>query len=481
MSMISEFFADGMIPWSPILLSLKVAGLATAASFCAGVAAAWLLARRRSPFSAVLDAMCTLPMILPPTVLGYYLILLVGRRGVIGPWLAECGINLIFSWQGAVVAATVVVFPLIYKSARAALELVDPRLENAARTLGASEWKVFWQVSLPLAWRGIVAGGMLAFARGMGEFGATLMIAGNIPGKTQTLALAIYDAFQAGNDEQATVLVVLTSCLCLTILVLADRLFGGRPLMLDVQIRKRLATGRKSGDSFSLDVSLSCATRRLVLFGHSGSGKTLTLQSLAGLVRPAGGYIKIGDDVLYASEKGIDLPARERHLGYVFQDYALFPHLTVRRNVEFALDKTKRTLFGRPSPAARKSVDDLLERFEVGHLAERYPREISGGQRQRVALARALITAPRMLLLDEPFAALDPLLRVRMRRENRALLDEWNIPVVLITHDPADVDAFADSLAVYRNGMIRHVLDDYPARRASEPDALSLLAPLVEV
>ena len=244
--------------------------------------------------------------------------------------------------------------------------------------------------------------------------------------------------------------------------------------MLDVQIRKRLATGRKSGDSSSLDVSLSCATRRLVLFGHSGSGKTLTLQSLAGLVRPDGGYIKIGDDVLYASEKGIDLPARERHLGYVFQDYALFPHLTVRRNVEFALDKTKRTLFGRPSPAARKSVDDLLERFEVGHLAERYPREISGGQRQRVALARALITAPRMLLLDEPFAALDPLLRVRMRREIRALLDEWNIPVVLITHDPADVDAFADSLAVYRNGMIRHVLDDYPARRASEPDALPL-------
>ena len=251
--------------------------------------------------------------------------------------------------------------------------------------------------------------------------------------------------------------------------------------MLDVQIRKRLATGRKRGDSFSLDVSLSCATRRLVLFGHSGSGKTLTLQSLAGLVRPDGGYIKIGDDVLYASEQGIDLPARERHLGYVFQDYALFPHLTVRRNVEFALDKTKRTLFGRPSPAARKSVDDHIERVEVGHLAERYPREISGGQRQRVALARALITAPRMLLLDEPFAALDPLLRVRMRREIRALLDEWNIPVVLITHDPADVDAFADSLAVYRNGMIRHVLDDYPARRASEPDALSLLAPLGEV
>ena len=111
--------------------------------------------------------------------------------------------------------------------------------------------------------------------------------------------------------------------------------------MLDVQIRKRLATGRKSGDSFSLDVSLSCVTRRLVLFGHSGSGKTLTLQSLAGLVRPDGGYIKIGDDVLYASEKGIDLPARERHLGYVFQDYALFPHLTVKENIKLAPVKLK--------------------------------------------------------------------------------------------------------------------------------------------
>lgn len=250
--------------------------------------------------------------------------------------------------------------------------------------------------------------------------------------------------------------------------------------MLDVQIRKRLATGRKSGDSFSLDVSLSCATRRLVLFGHSGSGKTLTLQSLAGLVRPDGGYIKIGDDVLYASEKGIDLPARERHLGYVFQDYALFPHLTVRRNVEFALDKTKRTLFGRPSPAARKSVDDLLERFEVGHLAERYPREISGGQRQRVALAAPYYRAP-YVAAGRAFRRVGPAPPGQDAPRDPRPARRMEHPVVLITHDPADVDAFADSLAVYRNGMIRHVLDDYPARRASEPDALSLLAPLVEV
>lgn len=209
---------------SPLEISLRVAGMATAISFVAATLTAWLLARKKGPLPALLDALCTLPMVLPPTVLGYYLILLVGRRGLLGQWLADMGINLVFSWQGAVVAATVVVFPLIYKSARASLEQVDRHLEDAARTLGASEWRIFIGVSLPLAWKGIFAGIMLAFARGMGEFGATLMIAGNIPGKTQTLALAIYDAFQAGNDAQAAWLVVITSAVCISLLMAAELL-----------------------------------------------------------------------------------------------------------------------------------------------------------------------------------------------------------------------------------------------------------------
>lgn len=217
---------------SPLELSLRVAGMATLFSFVAATLMAWLLARKKGPLPALLDALCTLPLVLPPTVLGYYLILLVGRRGLLGQWLADVGVNLIFSWQGAVVAATVVVFPLIYKSARAALEQVDPHLENAARTLGSSEWRVFVSVSLPLAWKGIFAGLMLAFARGMGEFGATLMIAGNIPGKTQTLALAIYDAFQAGNDLQATWLVIITSLACVSLLMAAE-------LLLKVKRRPR--------------------------------------------------------------------------------------------------------------------------------------------------------------------------------------------------------------------------------------------------
>ena len=223
---------DGISIWSPLELSLRVAGTATLVSFVAATLMAWLLARKKGPMPVLLDALCTLPLVLPPTVLGYYLILLVGRRGLMGHWLAEMGINLIFSWKGAVVAATVVVFPLIYKSARAALEQVDSHLEDAARTLGASEWRVFVSVSLPLAWKGIFAGLMLAFARGMGEFGATLMIAGNIPGKTQTLALAIYDAFQAGNDAQATWLVIVTSLACVSMLMAAE-------LLLKLKRRRR--------------------------------------------------------------------------------------------------------------------------------------------------------------------------------------------------------------------------------------------------
>ncbi len=206
----------------PLLISLKVSVLATASSLVIALLAAWGLARKRGPIPALLDSICTLPLVLPPTVLGYYLILLVGRRGLIGSALAEAGINLIFSWQGAVVAATVVVYPLIYKSARAALESVDSRLEDAARTLGAPDWRVFLRTSLPLASRGIFAGVMLAFARGMGEFGATLMVAGNIPGKTQTLALAIYAAFQAGDDRMALVLVLVTSILCTALLTGAE-------------------------------------------------------------------------------------------------------------------------------------------------------------------------------------------------------------------------------------------------------------------
>ena len=212
-----------------ILLSLKVAGLATLCGLVLGVGTGYLLARKRFPGRHLLDTVLTLPMVLPPTVLGYYLLVVFGSRGWVGGWLKETfGISLIFSWQGAVVAATVVAFPLVFKPARAAFESVDGRLEQAARVLGLSEWAVFFRVTLPLAWRGILAGVLMAFARALGEFGATLMVAGSIPGKTQTLSIAVYEAVQAGQDAVANTLVLITSVVCVAVLLGAGRLAPGR-------------------------------------------------------------------------------------------------------------------------------------------------------------------------------------------------------------------------------------------------------------
>ncbi|MBN9356690.1 molybdate ABC transporter permease subunit [Herbaspirillum huttiense] len=214
--------------WTPLLLSLKVAGLATLLNLVLGVAAAWGLSRWRSPLRDFIDSILTLPLVLPPTVLGYYLLVLFGRRGTFGAWLESMGIQLVFTWQGAVLASTVVAFPLVLKAARAAFESVDHQLEDAARVLGVSEAGVFFRVSLPLATRGITAGVLLAFARALGEFGATLMVAGNLPGRTQTLSVAIYEAVQAGDDGAATFLVVVTSITCIVLLMVAGRLMPDR-------------------------------------------------------------------------------------------------------------------------------------------------------------------------------------------------------------------------------------------------------------
>ena len=215
--------------WVALALTLKVAGWATAINLLLGVAVGYALSRWRFRGLDVIDAVLTLPMVLPPTVLGYYLLVLLGRRGAIGQWLQQnLGIELIFTWQGSVIAASVVAFPLVFKAARAAFENVEPTLEQAARVLGLSEVAVFFRVTLPLAWRGILSGTLLAFARATGEFGATLMVAGSIIGETQTLSIAVYEAVQAGQDQTANFLVLVTSVSCLAILLGAGYLAPGR-------------------------------------------------------------------------------------------------------------------------------------------------------------------------------------------------------------------------------------------------------------
>jgi len=221
------------IDWFPLWLSLRVAAISTAIALAIGLWLAWTLANRSFRGKEILDAAVTLPLVLPPTVLGYYLLVLLGRNSPLGQlyeWLF--GAPLVFSWQAAVVAALFHSTPLLVKSARAAFESLDHSYERAARSLGASETRLFWRITLPLARRSILAAGALAFARSLGDFGVTLMIAGNIPGRTQTVAVAIYDAVESNNGSVARILVLIISAVALAILLIANRLtsnpFGPR-------------------------------------------------------------------------------------------------------------------------------------------------------------------------------------------------------------------------------------------------------------
>ena len=219
-------------------------------------------------------------------------------------------------------------------------------------------------------------------------------------------------------------------------------------MWLDLQVQRRL---QAAGQDFVLDVSLQCTQRQVVLFGPSGAGKSLTLKAVAGLLRPGQGHVRLQGQTLFDAATGVDLPPQRRRLGYVFQDYALFPHLSVRQNIGFGLQR------GWFNPSARhpqETVDYWLDAFQLQPVAQQFPDELSGGQRQRVALARALVLRPQALLLDEPFAALDPALRVRMRAELDALQQRLQVPMILITHDPEDARVFGDQVVQLSEGMI---------------------------
>lgn len=222
-------------------------------------------------------------------------------------------------------------------------------------------------------------------------------------------------------------------------------------MTLNVRIYRAISSG---ADEFVLDVQVSTDARRVALFGPSGAGKSLTMQAIAGLLRPTRGRIEINGRVLFDSELGIHLPPRQRRLAYLFQDYALFPHLSVRQNICFGLKKGWLNPYGRALPAAAAR---WVEAFHLGALLDRRPAQISGGQRQRVALARALSTDPGVLLLDEPLSALDAGLRREMRHELAELQSQIGIPTVLITHDPGDVLELADEVFEIAHGRIlRH-------------------------
>ena len=195
--------------YTPVIISIKTSVLSTVLTFFVGIAIAWRVARYQGKFKGFIDAVLSLPLVLPPTVVGFFLLLLLGKYGPIGKVLNMMGTGVIFTWSATVISATVVAFPLMYRTARGAFEQIDGNMLGVARTLGVSERRIFWRIAVPLAWPGLAAGTVLAFARSLGEFGATLMIAGNIPGKTQTIPVAIFFAAEGGDMEKAFMWVIL--------------------------------------------------------------------------------------------------------------------------------------------------------------------------------------------------------------------------------------------------------------------------------
>ena len=293
--------------WTAILLSLRVATIATLVATPIGIGVAWLLARRDFWGKTVIDALIYLPLVLPPVVTGYLLLLTFGRRGLVGAWLADhLGIVFAFRWTGAALACGVMSFPLLVRPIRLSIEAVDRRLEQAAATLGAAPWRVFLTVTLPLALPGVLAGMVLGFAKAIGEFGATITFVSNIPGETQTISSAIYSLIQTPDGDTAALRLVLVSIFIATAALIASECVrttrhpapARKLTMLRVDVVKKLG-------EFTLEASFTSEGRVTGLFGASGAGKTSLINMIAGLVKPDRGTIALDGETLDDSAAGL--------------------------------------------------------------------------------------------------------------------------------------------------------------------------------
>lgn len=465
---------------TPLWTSLKIAAIATCISFMLGTLTAYGMHRYRGKGKAIIEGVLLTPLVLPPTILGFLLLFLLGTHGPLGRLLTPLGLNPVFTWYAAVITATVVSFPLVYKTALGAFQQLDQDIQAAAHTLGASEWTVFRQIILPLARPGLLAGGSLAFARALGEFGATLMLAGNIPGQTQTLPMAIYFAVEGGAFTEALIWCGATLVITLVSLIgvnswLASatrpsrsrRCRRGRkhrsrrqrsvltPAMergLWVDLEKRVA-------GFHLSVAFHTDETTLGLLGASGAGKSMILRCIAGIETPDAGRIVLNGRVLFDANQGINVPSCDRNIGFLFQNYALFPHLSAGENIAFALS------CGQSLVSAE--VHAHLSALHLSECEHRYPHELSGGQQQRLALARALAYQPQLLLLDEPFSALDTHLRNQIERWMVARLSTYAGTMIWVTHNLEEAYRLCNQLMIVEHGQLstlrpKHQILEHP-------------------
>ncbi|GCA72485.1 Fe(3+) ions import ATP-binding protein FbpC [Microcystis aeruginosa NIES-2519] len=487
-----------MPDFSPLWISLKTATIALIIIFFLGIAAAYWMLGYRGRRKSLIEAVFVAPLILPPTVLGFILLLLFGKNGPLGQLLDLFNFRVVFTWYAAIITATVVAFPLMYKTTLGAFEQVDASLLQVARTLGASEGKIFWRLLLPLSFPGVLAGLTLAFARALGEFGATLMLAGNIPGQTQTIPMAIFFAVEAGAMTEAWIWVFIIMLISLSGIIAVNLwqsqrkqqlgrlgeskpnemedwlpLWEGRDFALleaeNQHYRDKVGLFvdiEKYLPGFNLSVTFNCQNQPLGLLGASGSGKSLILRSLAGVETPSRGRIVLNGRILFDSEKGINLPSRQRRIGFVVQNYALFPHLTVAENIAFSLSQKL------PTKIIRQQIANQLELVQLPGMENRYPHQLSGGQQQRVAIARALATRPEALLLDEPFSALDTHLRAQLERQMIKTLSNYDGVTIFVTHNMDEAYRICENLLVMEKG--RAIANNSKQKIFERPDSVSL-------
>lgn len=469
---------------SPLWISLKTSLLATFITFFLGIAAAYWMLGYRGKGKSIIESIFVAPLILPPTVVGFLLLLFFGKNGPVGQLLQPFDLTIVFTWYGAAIAATVVSFPLMYKTALGAFAQIDSNLLRVARTLGAKESTIFWRISLPLALPGILAATTLAFARALGEFGATLMLAGNIPGQTQTIPMAIYFAVEAGAMDEAwfwAIAIMIVSLSGIIAVNLWQELREKGRLQLKnvpttkfpilehqgVQVDHTAYSGlsvdiEKQLTSFHLQVAFSADSQPLGLLGGSGAGKSMILRCLAGIDTPTKGRIVLNRRVLFDSDQKINIPSRDRRIGFLVQNYALFPHMTVAENIAFGLPK------GLSNGSLRLQVETQLIAMQLQGLGDRYPHQLSGGQQQRVALARALASQPEALLLDEPFSALDTHLRSQLEQQMTATLADYQGTALFVTHNMEEAYRICSNLLVLEHGKAvqhdsKHDIFQHPA------------------
>ncbi len=429
----------------PLLLSLKVAFLATLFTFVFGLLAAQLTVKLRHG-KGILDGLFTLPLVLPPTVVGFFLLVIFGINSFIGQFLDRIGASVIFSWTGAVIASTVVSFPLMYRTARGAFEQMDENLLNAGRTLGMSEsGALFSRYPAEFhserdgrndsclcprprrvrrnhyACRQYSAQNTDGFHRNLFR-GSGRRLGHRLPldGHHYLYFLRYHPA-----DE-----LVDKTCR-------RNEEKGGQVMALSVDIEKDL------GD-FHLKSKFTAGDETLAILGASGCGKSMTLKCIAGVETPDSGRIVLDGKVLFDSGKKINLPARLRKTGYLFQNYALFPNMTVEQNIACGIHRKKEE--------TRKIVKEKISAFYLDGLEKQYPSQLSGGQQQRVALARMLAGEPQLIMLDEPLSALDSFLKWKLEQEILRVKESFHGSILFVSHSRDEVYRLCDRIVAMEDG-----------------------------